>query len=90
MTHWHFFQGVRGEWRWYHVDPRGRVLSEGELDFADMAECMADARLAGFDDHAFAVHAWSSLPRFPRRRRRAADLPDERRTQRAADARESR
>jgi hypothetical protein len=82
MADWHFFQGVRGEWRWYRVDPRGRIAQEAERGFPDMKSCMTDARGAGFDDHAFAVHARSSLARFPRRRPRARNATERRLTPR--------
>ena len=79
MADWHFFQGVRGEWRWYRLDPQGFVTAEAETGFADMPSCMANARRAGFRGHAFAVHARSALARWPRRRREASNVARERR-----------
>jgi hypothetical protein len=76
---WHFFQGVRGEWRWYRVDQTGQVVKEADTAFDDMDACMADAQRVGFGKHAFAVHARSDLAKFPRRRLNAADAPLERR-----------
>src|SRR5688572_23936766 len=79
MAEWHFFQGVRGEWRWYRVDPQGRVTDEAEQVFTDMDTCMVDARSCGFSGRAFAVHARSRLPRFPRRGQKARDRRRDRR-----------
>ena len=79
MADWHFFEGVRGEWRWYRVDAAGKVVDEAADAFADVQACMADARAAGFSDHEFAVHARSVLPKFPRPRRKAAHVALDRR-----------
>ena len=79
MANWHFFQGVRGEWRWYRVDESGDVRREADYEFPELEPCMADAREAGFRDSEFAVHARSRLPQFPRRRQSAVGGPVERR-----------
>ena len=68
MADWHFFQGVRGEWRWYRLDELGGVVHEGKRGHAELTRCMDDARKSGFRDSEFAVHARSRLPLFPRRR----------------------
>lgn len=79
MADWHFFQGVRGEWRWYRVDELGGVVHEGKHGHAELARCMDDARKSGFRDSEFAVHTRSQLPLFPRRRQTPAGGPMERR-----------
>ncbi|HEX2828678.1 MAG TPA: hypothetical protein VHP37_20150 [Burkholderiales bacterium] len=85
MADWHFFQGVRDEWRWYCVDDLGGVVREGVHDHAELARCMDDARNYGFRDSEFSVHARSQLAQFPRRRQTPAGGPMERR--RAAKSR---
>lgn len=57
MAAWRFFQGLRGEWRWYWLASTGSVLAQGDHGFESLPACMADARAAGFDGHTFAVHA---------------------------------
>ena len=54
---WHFYQGVRDEWRWYRVDSCGRVMQHAERAFSDLAACMANAERCGFAPNAFHVHA---------------------------------
>jgi hypothetical protein len=79
VADWHFFQGVRGEWRWYRLDELGAVVHEGRRGHAELTRCMDDARKSGWRDSEFAVHARSSLPQFPRRRQGAGTGMVERR-----------
>jgi hypothetical protein len=79
VADWHFFQGVRGEWRWYRVDDLGGVAHEGRRGHAELTRCMDDARKSGFRDTEFAVHARSRLPLFPRRRQGSGAAMVERR-----------
>jgi hypothetical protein len=54
---WHFYQGVRDEWRWYRVDSCGGVTQHAERAFPDLAACMTNAEHFGFSPNAFHVHA---------------------------------
>jgi hypothetical protein len=57
MAKWRFYQGLRTEWRWYHVDNRGGVIAESDRGFAELQGCMANAEAAGFKGEAFQVYA---------------------------------
>jgi hypothetical protein len=57
MTSWRFYQGLRGEWRWYQLNDAGEITSECDQGFAELPACMANAEAAGFNDHTFHVHA---------------------------------
>ena len=65
MASWRFYQGLRTEWRWYHFDSEGRVLSQSDQGFSELRACMANAETAGFTGEAYQVHArqaGTSLP----------------------------
>lgn len=57
MNSWRFYQGLRGEWRWYQLDDAGEITSESDQGFAELSACMANAEASGFNDRAYHVHA---------------------------------
>ena len=57
MTNWRFYQGLRGEWRWYQLDDAGEITAECDQGFAELRACMANAEAVGFAGNAFHVHA---------------------------------
>lgn len=57
MAKWRFYQGLRTEWRWYHVDDHGSLIGESDRGFAELYGCMANAEAAGFKGKAFQVYA---------------------------------
>ena len=56
MDKWRFYQGLRNEWRWYHFDDAGQVVSASDQAFGELTACMANAVEYGFDQHSYAVH----------------------------------
>ncbi len=60
MARWRFYQGVRTEWRWYHLDDAGNVIAESDRGFAELQGCMANAERAGFSAAAFQVYTRQS------------------------------
>src|SRR5687767_14810199 len=56
MASWRFYQGLRSEWRWYHLDTAGNVIAESDQGFAELPACMANAEVAGFTGEAYQVH----------------------------------
>ena len=60
MSKWRFYQGVRAEWRWYHLDQAGEVIGESDRAFAELSGAMANAEASGFDGDAYQVHARQS------------------------------
>jgi hypothetical protein len=56
MARWRFYQGLRTEWRWYHVDDHGSVVAESDRGFAELQGCMANAEASGFNGEAFHVY----------------------------------
>jgi hypothetical protein len=61
MGTWHFYLGLKDEWRWYRVDRRGTVLDESDRGFAELHACMANAECAGFTGQVFRVHTRSPI-----------------------------
>ena len=61
MGTWHFYLGLKDEWRWYRVDSRGTVLAESDRGFAELQACMANAERAGFSGRVFRVHTRSPI-----------------------------
>ena len=61
MGTWHFYLGLKDEWRWYRVDSRGTVLAESDRGFAELHACMANAECAGFTGRVFRVHTRSPI-----------------------------
>ena len=57
MPTWRFYQGLRDEWRWYHLDDQGQVIGASDQAFAELPACMSNAEEAGFDRRSFQVHA---------------------------------
>ena len=57
MAAWRFFQGLRGEWRWYALDEAGRVEISSDRAFAELSACMLNAGHAGFAGGSYQVHA---------------------------------
>ena len=57
LDKWRFYQGLRGEWRWYHFDEAGQVVSASDQGFEELPACMTNAVEYGFDRHSYAVHA---------------------------------
>ena len=88
---WHFYQGVRDEWRWYRVDSCGRVTQHAERAFSDLAACMANAERCGFAPNAFHVHARAAAnaPMYRSAREASVGLVNEAMTGTAADWPES-
>ena len=56
MSAWRFYQGLRGEWRWYRFDATGNVIAESDQGFAELPACMANAEVSGFTGDAYQVH----------------------------------
>lgn len=56
MASWRFYQGLRTEWRWYHLDDAGNVIAESDQAFAELKACMSNAESAGFTGDAYQVH----------------------------------
>jgi len=48
MARWRFYQGLRTEWWWYHVDDHGTLVAQSDRGFAELQGCMANAEEAGF------------------------------------------
>ena len=61
MTNWRFYQGLRGEWRWYQLDDAGEIVSQCDQGFAELRACMANAEAVGFAGNSFHVHARDSV-----------------------------
>ena len=58
MATWRFYEGLRREWRWYHLDEGGQVAGASEGGFAELQACMDNAVEAGFTrSGTFHVHA---------------------------------
>ena len=55
-TKWHFYQGMRGEWRWYQLGDSGDIAAASDHAFAELKACMQNAADAGFDGGSFQVH----------------------------------
>ena len=60
MTNWRFYQGLRGEWRWYQLDATGEITNQCDQGFAELRACMANAEAVGFAGNSFHVHARDS------------------------------
>ena len=60
MSTWHFYQGLKDEWRWYRLDDAGTVLGESDRGFAELRACMANAEAVGFRGSVFRVHTRAS------------------------------
>ena len=60
MTNWRFYQGLRGEWRWYQLDNAGEITSQCDQGFAELRACMANAEAVGFAGNSFHVHSRDS------------------------------
>src|SRR5687768_13946962 len=56
MASWRFYQGLRTEWRWYHLDDKGNIIAESDQAFAELKACMSNAETAGFTGDAYQVH----------------------------------
>ncbi len=56
MTAWRFYQGLRGEWRWYALDEVGHVRASSDRAFSELSACMQNAEHAGFSGGAYQVH----------------------------------
>jgi hypothetical protein len=59
MARWRFYQGLRAEWWWYHVDEHGSLVAESDRGFAELQGCMANAEAAGFGGEPFQVYTRS-------------------------------
>ena len=57
MAGWRFYQGLRGEWRWYALDRSGLVVNSSDQGFAELPACMLNAATAGFGGGAYQVLA---------------------------------
>lgn len=55
MTLWRFYQGVRGEWRWYAFDQCGRLHTSADRGFEQLSACMENAATAGFAGGSYQV-----------------------------------
>ena len=60
MATWRFYQGLRGEWRWYQMDTAGKVISASDHAFAKLDACMANATERGFSGGSYQVHTRGS------------------------------
>ena len=60
MSKWRFYQGLRAEWRWYHLDEAGEVVGESDRAFAELSGALANAEASGFDGDAYQVHTRQS------------------------------
>jgi hypothetical protein len=77
MARWRFYQGLRTEWRWYHVDEHGSLVAESDRGFAELQGCMANAEEAGFvTGDAFQVYT-RQAGSFAETHPRALDAPVE-------------
>ena len=56
MARWRFYQGLRTEWWWYHVDEHGDLIAESDRGFAELQGCMANAEAGGFAGEPFQVY----------------------------------
>jgi hypothetical protein len=63
MSTWHFYQGLKDEWRWYRLSDAGAVVSESDRGFAELRACMVNAEDAGFRGNVFRVHTRASTDR---------------------------
>jgi hypothetical protein len=61
MTNWRFYQGLRGEWRWYQLDDAGEITTQCDQGFAELRACMANAEAVGFAGNSFHVYARDSI-----------------------------
>ena len=57
MPAWRFYQGLKGEWRWYELDSAGRILHSADQAFAELSACMKNAEAAGCARDSYQVHA---------------------------------
>ena len=60
MATWRFYQGLRGEWRWYELDGVGDVMAASDQSFEELPACMENAASVGFRSGNYQVHARSS------------------------------
>ena len=60
MARWRFYQGLRAEWRWYHFDDSGNVVTQSDTAFAELSGAMANAEAAGFNGDSYQVLARQS------------------------------
>ncbi|MDB5921748.1 MAG: hypothetical protein JWN13_684 [Betaproteobacteria bacterium] len=72
MTKWRFFQGLKGEWRWYRLDESGDVVSASDHAFSELKGCMANAERCGFHYTNYYVHAPLRRDPFEGHERRSA------------------
>lgn len=75
MAAWRFYQGLRAEWRWYHFDDAGRLISESDQAFAELRACMANAETAGFTGDTYQVHARRGVKDTPASGKDEDDIP---------------
>ena len=61
VTRWRFFQGLKDEWRWYHLDESNDVIAASDRAFAELRACMQNAERAGFAHTSYQVHARTTL-----------------------------
>ena len=47
-----FYQGLKAEWHWYHLDDQGLVVAASDRGFAELDACMGNAERAGFNRSA--------------------------------------
>lgn len=57
MAAWRFYQGLRGEWRWYALDEAGQVINSSDQGFLELSACMLNAGYTGFAGGPYQVHA---------------------------------
>ena len=69
---WHFYQGLRDEWRWYQVDSLGHVTNQGDRAFSELRACMANAETWGFRAQPYHVHTRRAVSLDSTRRATAA------------------
>ena len=62
MPAWRFYQGLKGEWRWYVLDRAGDVLHSADQAFAELSACMKNAEAAGCARDSYQVHARAAGP----------------------------
>ena len=61
LDKWRFYQGLRNEWRWYHLGDAGQVVAASDQAFEELTACMANAAEYGFErHHSYAVHTRDS------------------------------
>jgi len=70
LTRWRFFQGLKGEWRWYELDQSNDVIASSEVSFEELTACMQNAESAGFTHTNYQVHARTTLNLPVERRKR--------------------